>query len=454
MTIRTKLTLAISGLLAGALGLLAWGVLAVSDSFARRDAAQRTAIIENSVERAGRDALLQKDDLLLISYVNFLREQYPALTSAEITWFSGDKPRTIALGSPTGAEDEERVLQVSDPADPSRRVSIRVALDLDLLEAQGQQQKARLTKIMLMGLLGTTLLAVLLSFWFAGTLAAPLRSMVALASEISSGKLGARLEWDSDDELGALVRAFNAMSHRLEELDETKKNFVSSVTHELRSPLGAIESFLHLIEERPQSGLKADKEGLEYFGRIQANVRRLSGFINDLLDVAKIEKGKMECVLRPMKLQDVAAEVCQFFEAKAKQQNVALQNRLNGAPAVLGDPDRLRQVLVNLIANGLKFTPPGGRIELSAEQFREGSGRWVEVAVRDTGRGMDQSDVARLFRAFSQGRNIAEGVVGHKGTGLGLFITKSIIDQHGGKIDVRSLPGKGTQITFSLKAAA
>jgi signal transduction histidine kinase len=162
----------------------------------------------------------------------------------------------------------------------------------------------------------------------------------------------------------------------------------------------------------------------------------------------------MECVLRPMDLPVVALEVCQFFEAKALQQGIAISNRLTALPAVLGDADRVRQVLVNLVANGLKFTAHGGQVWIAGEQFRDGGSRWIEITVGDTGRGMDEADRARLFQPFSQGRNVSEGVAGHKGTGLGLYIVKSIVDQHGGKLEVKTAPGQGTRISFSLRVAA
>ncbi len=453
MTIRTKLTLAIAGLLSVSAVLTGYGVLAVYDSFYNRQEQQRISLVENAAQRAAQDALLQRDDVLLLSYLNFLRGQFPSLRAVAVHWDVDGRQRTVVVGRSGGAY--ERVLRVSDPAIPSRAVTLELDIDRKTLRAILGTERHQLVNILVLVTCMSVLLGLGLAFWLARSMTAPLGAVVRLANEIGAGKLGGRLEWSSDDELGALVKVFNAMSQRLEELDETKKNFVSSVTHELRSPLGAIESFIHLIQDKIKAGtLVDDRERMEYLNRIQANVHRLSGFINDLLDVAKIETGKMDCVLKPMQLQDVATEVCQFFEAKSKQQGVALQNRLNGLPPVMGDADRLRQVLVNLVSNGLKFTPSGGRIEISGEQFREGDNRWVEVAVRDTGRGMAQADLSHLFKAFSQGRNVAEGVMGPKSTGLGLYITKSIVEQHGGRIEVRSVPGQGTQIAFSLRIAA
>lgn len=453
MTIRTRLAAAVSLLLALSMGLLGYGVITLSRSYAQRDAAMKAEVIVNSVQRAAQDALLQKDDLLLVSYLKFLAEQYSSLVCSKIEWHAGERVRMLNVGQPGALSSiQERIIQVAHPSDPTLRVIVRASIDREALSGVVGANQRRLTKIVASVFGGTLLVGILLAYWFARSLTAPLKSLGELATEIGKGKLGGRLEWTSDDELGALVKVFNAMSSRLEDLDDAKRSFVSSVTHELRSPLGAIDSFLHLIKDRLKAGRADGAQTQEYLTRIQVNVERLGRFINDLLDVAKIEKGKMECVLQPMRLQEVALEVCQFFEAKAKQQGVALANNLApGLPHIYGDPDRLRQVLVNLVSNSLKFTPSGGRVTIKGEQFREGNNRWLEVAVADTGRGLGPGDKERLFKAFSQGRNVGDGVFGSKGTGLGLYIVRSIVEQHGGRVDVKSAPGQGTQFVFSVK---
>lgn len=457
MTIRTRLVASVSLLLALSLGVLGYGVVMMSSSFTRTDATARLGVLVNSVERAAQDALLQKDDLLVISYIKFLQAQYPCLIYAKMEWRTGDRARPLMVGMAVArAGITETLVQVSDPADPSHRVKIAVGIDENMLYAIVAETAARLEKVILAVSGSTLLIGLLFAYGFARSVTAPIEQLSKLALEISKGKLGGKLEWNSDDELGALVKVFNAMSARLEDLDQAKKDFVSSVTHELRSPLGAIDSFMHLIRDRVKDGSPAAMAQMqEYLTRIQVNVQRLGGFINDLLDVAKIEKGKMECVLKPMRVQDVALEVCQFFEAKAKQQGVALSNELSsGLPSVYGDSDRLRQVLVNLVSNSLKFTPSGGRVMIKGEQFREGANRWLEIAVSDTGRGLASGDADKLFKAFSQGRNVGDGVIGSKGTGLGLYIVKSIVEQHGGRVDVKSAPGQGTEFIFSVKVSA
>ena len=438
------------------LAVFSAGVLVVLKSSENRQTLNSEELLRHAIARTALDALIQRDQVQLLSYLNFLKGQYPALIYARVSWTKDGRSISHEMGvTDVNPKVSERQVVVSDPSQPGQTVAVLFGIDRDALRAPFAESRSRAFNILYLVALTTLFLGLAASVLFARLMTAPLFALGRLAQEIGAGKLGGHLAWKSDDELGGLVRAFNGMSSRLEEFDTIKRNFVSSVTHELRSPLGAIESFLELIREKTAAGApEGFAQSREYLERIQINVRRLSGFVNDLLDVAKIEKGKMECVLRPLELPPVAQEVCQFFEAKALSQGVAITNSLSGLPAVMADADRVRQVLVNLIANGLKFTPAGGSIQITAEQFRDGGARWIEVTVGDTGRGMDAADREGLFQPFAQGRNIAQGVAGHKGTGLGLYIVKSIVDQHGGKIEVKSAPGQGTRISFSLKVAA
>ena len=455
MTIRVRLIVQTVFLQVLSLLLLAYGVFAVQRTLGERDVERAETQIRLAVARTATDALIQKDQVQLLSYLNFLKVQYPALAYARTVWRIGAKTASQSLGSAeNGGQVLERRVVVSDPASADRAVEVLFGVDQDILRATVRESQHRMVKILALAGAFTALVSLLLAVILSRSLARSLAALGRMAEQISEGRLGVRLEWSSEDEIGALVRVFNNMSARLADLDLSKKNFVSSVTHELRSPLGAIESFLPLIREKTATGDPAAIAlAMEYLERIGANVHRLSRFITDLLDVAKIEQGKMECVIRRMSLGLIAAEVAQFFEAKANSQGVSVENRVTGDPPVLGDADRIRQILVNLIANGLKFTPSGGRVWVEASQVKEGGARWLEVVVGDTGRGMDEADQARLFKPFTQGRNVSGGVAGPKGTGLGLYIVKSIMDQHGGKVEVRSVPGQGTKISFSLKVA-
>ncbi len=454
MKIRTRLVLLTGSLQIASLVLLSVGVMTVLKSYEDTQQARSEDLLRHAIARTSLDALIQRDQVQLLSYLNFLKGQHPALSYARVAWRKGEKVSNHEMGeTTTGPSVKDRKVLVTDPNQPGQSVEVVFGVDQDALREPIVRSRNRTLKVLVSVAMLTALIGLIVAYFFARAMTEPLNALGRLANEIGKGRLGERLDWRSDDEIGLLVGAFNSMSERLAELDVAKRNFVSSVTHELRSPLGAIESFLALIHEKMLAGPEGLRQSREYLERIAVNVRRLSGFINDLLDVAKIEKGKMECVLRPMELRAVADDVCQFFEAKAGMQGVALTSRMDGVPTVLADSDRMRQVLVNLVSNALKFTPSGGRIGITAEQVREGGKRWVEVIVTDTGRGMDESDRQRLFAPFVQGRNTADGVAGHKGTGLGLYIVRSIIDQHGGRIEVRSQPGQGTSVRFSLQAA-
>ncbi|MFI5347000.1 MAG: sensor histidine kinase [Elusimicrobiota bacterium] len=456
MTIRVRLIAQTVFLQVISLLLLAYGVFAVQRSLGERDVERAETQIRLAVARTATDALIQKDQVQLLSYLNFLKVQYPALSYARTIWHNGEKSVTQSLGAPSpGNRVLERRVMVTDPSAADRAVEVFFGVDQDVLRSSVRETQHRMVKIL--GIVGgaTALISLGLAILLSRSLAKSLSALGLMAEQISEGRLGVHLEWKSEDEIGALVRVFNNMSARLADLDLSKKNFVSSVTHELRSPLGAIESFLPLIREKVGTGERESLAlAMEYMDRIEANVHRLNRFITDLLDVAKIEQGKMECVIRRMELAPLAAEVSQFFEAKADSLGVTIENRISGEPAVMGDADRIRQVVVNLLANALKFTPSGGRVWLAAEQIKDAGQRLLEVTVGDTGRGMDAEDLQRLFRPFSQGRNVTDGVTGPKGTGLGLYIVKSIVDQHGGKVDVQSVPGQGTRISFTLRIAA
>lgn len=455
MTIRVRLIAQAAVLQISSLLLLAYGVVTVQRVLGEREILRAEALLKHAVARTATDALIQKDEVQLLSYLNFLKVQYPALAYAHVVWYKGAKITTQNLGTPgSGGHIEERRVRVSDPSTPERIVEISFGVDQNVLgEPSAERQRLMLKVLFLVGVL-TALLGLVMAVLLSRSLTRSLIALGRMAEQISEGRLGVHLEWKSDDEIGSLVRVFNHMSTRLADLDSAKKNFVSSVTHELRSPLGAIESFLPLIREKISAG---EKQGLslasDYLVRIAANVQRLNRFITDLLDVAKIEQGKMECVLRPIAFGPIAAEAVQFFEAKAQAQGVTVENRINGVPVVSADGDRVRQVLINLLANALKFTPKGGKVWLEAELVRDSEGRWLEVTVADTGRGMDESDRRRIFQAFTQGGNVNEGVIGHRGTGLGLYIVKSIVAQHGGRVEVKSQPGKGSRFIFSLKVA-
>ncbi|UPT72561.1 MAG: HAMP domain-containing protein [Elusimicrobiota bacterium] len=236
MTIRTRLVLSSFLLQVLSMALLGWGVLIVRTQYQERDMRALASTIEMAVGRAASDSLIQKDDVALLSYLKFLKVQYPAISQARIQWRSHGRGRGAVVGEGGAARPRTARFTVADPADPQRAVDIDLTLDEAVLDLPFQAANARLGKIILSVWAVTSLLGLLVAFLIARGLVKPIVDLSRLAGEIGGGKLGGRLAWESDDELGGLVRAFNSMSSRLEEFDTVKRNFVSSVTHELRSP--------------------------------------------------------------------------------------------------------------------------------------------------------------------------------------------------------------------------
>ncbi|MBA2753704.1 MAG: PAS domain S-box protein [Chloroflexia bacterium] len=227
------------------------------------------------------------------------------------------------------------------------------------------------------------------------------------------------------------------------EVDRMKTEFVSLVSHELRTPLTSIKGYVDLLMEGEVGPLKDDQR--EFLGIVGSNAERLVALINDLLDISRIEAGRVELQRAPLDFSRVVAGVLASLrpqiEAKGQQIEVALPP---GLPPIDGDMDRLIQILTNLVANAHKYTPAGGRITISA---RAGQGR-LEFSVADTGIGMTDADQAQLFTKFFRARNRTTQEVG--GTGLGLTITRSLIELHGGEITVSSAPDQGSRFTVSL----
>ncbi len=230
----------------------------------------------------------------------------------------------------------------------------------------------------------------------------------------------------------------------LKELDKMKSEFVSVVSHDLKTPLTAIRGFADLVHIT--GPLEAQQR--EFIDKIREVTVEMAAMISDLLDIGKIEAGiDMEQV--PCDMPALAGEVLSKLEFRAQEKSIAMQMEVAAElPGVTGDPNRLRQVLMNLVGNAIKYTPEGGQVTIRI--FSE-DGRLI-TAVRDTGIGISALDQKQLFHKFYRVRS--EQTAHIEGTGLGLAITRSIVERHGGRIWVESEPGKGSTFAFSLPIPA
>jgi signal transduction histidine kinase len=232
----------------------------------------------------------------------------------------------------------------------------------------------------------------------------------------------------------------NDVTH-LKELDRIKSEFVTTVSHDLRSPLTAILGYVELIE---RAGEINDQQR-DFIRRVQISVQHITDLVSDLLDLGRIESG-VDTTQESTPISVLARYAVEGLRTSAETKDVELEARLpDGLPLVSGDPIRLRQMIGNLLENAIKYTPAGGRVEIEAES----EDHQVILRVTDSGPGIPPADQPYLFDKFYRGSNVAKD---SPGTGLGLSIVKSIVDHHDGRIWVESKLGEGTTFTVVLPA--
>ncbi len=230
---------------------------------------------------------------------------------------------------------------------------------------------------------------------------------------------------------------------RLKELDRLKSEFISTVSHELRTPLASIIGFAELLLTRDPGPL-TEEQG-EFLDIVYRSAETLLDLVNDLLDVSHIESGRFQLQLRPVDLAELAQSAWSGLQPLAEAKG--LQARLHlpqSPPLIVGDPHRLAQVINNLLSNAIKFTLEGGQVDVSVAEVEES----VQFTVSDTGIGIPTRDMDRLFSRFYRSAESINRAI--SGTGLGLYIAKSIVESHGGSIGINSQEGQGTTIWFRL----
>jgi len=228
----------------------------------------------------------------------------------------------------------------------------------------------------------------------------------------------------------------------LSQMDKMKDEFISMASHELNTPLAAIEGYLSMILEEKMGSV--DKQSKVFLTRAYESSKRLADLIADLLNVSRIEQGRLKLRFSRVNLYDLAESVVRELQVKVSEKGLylKLEGKKADLPETWCDADRIREVIVNLVGNAVKFTEKGGiKIKLVSV------GKKITVAVENTGRGIKEEDQAKLFQKFSQ---IRREVDQQPGTGLGLYISKNFIDLHKGKIGLRSVVGKGTTFYFEL----
>jgi two-component system sensor histidine kinase GlrK len=306
-----------------------------------------------------------------------------------------------------------------------------------------QDEAARLESRTWAWVLGAMAAAVVVTL--AGTaviahrLTRSLRELSDATAAVAAGSFREPIPVRGNDEAAGLAGAFNTMALRLRELDHLKQAFLATVSHELRSPLTSMQEAAHLLREEIPGGLNPKQARLVEI--VEQSSGRLLRLVNQLLDLSRIRAGMLPIERARVDVDRVVARAVDELRPQAQEAGVALE--VDGAGhglVVAGDPDRLVQVLVNLITNAVRFTPRGGRVTVRAID----AGSEVEIHVEDTGVGIPAAALDHIFDWYQQAHR------GHGGSGLGLAIVRGIVEAHAGRVTVESHEGKGSRFTVLL----
>ena len=493
MSIKFKLMLAIDVLVLAAV-LMFGSILYTSEKalLLRQARASRENVLQ-SLAKVTKESILSDDDAMLISYTADLKLivselELAYVTDGRVILAHTDKklaPRQLPLsytGQRVRAFSDKLLVRSKLKAPDRKNISFSrkrvvanghacdVVVGFSDLKVYANMRAAmdsvfiRLIKAGALVVLAATLLAL----WLSSLMIKPIKKLVRAFSFTGQGNLDYKLKDTARrDEIGALNREFNKMVDKLKELDQLKKDFVSSVTHELKSPIGAIESYLDLMSYEISRSVKDPGSWpaklprfLENISFIKQNSNRLLRFIADLLDAARIEKGKFEITRKPSQVEPIIQYAVKLFQERARASGIELKSAAlpEKLPEVYIDAERISQVLVNLVSNALKFTPKGGKVTITASVVaapdpenpaRSGGGRAFRISVEDTGIGIPKADLDKVFEKFYQVPGGRNNVIGPKGTGLGLYIVKSIIEAHGGRAFAES-SSKGSRFNLEL----
>ncbi len=400
--------------------------------------------LDNFAAVTEREARQRRQARLLVLLIRQYRSEYfgPVLRLA----------RDRRLGAARAAARQEGAARLTEIRDEFTKF-----LDAEsrLTAERKRSADAKSRQAIQLGVAGLALssaLILLFGFYLSRSIARPVREAAVGATQLAAGDLSRRLSQSGPGEVGELTTAFNRMAESLQrardELEDQnrqlrdserlKSDLVNTVSHELRTPLSGVLGFTKLLLTR-----EFDTETRRhYLGIVDAQARRLSQLIDDFLDVRTIEEGRFERAREVVDLGVLLRDEATLYSLQSEKHELALDLPETPLP-VLGNADRLRQVIGNLLSNAIKYSPQGGRVKVTAGVH----GDAIRVEVQDEGIGIPAEQQARIFTKFFRADAAASGITG---TGLGLAVSRDIIESHGGQIGFFSTEGEGTTFFVEL----
>jgi signal transduction histidine kinase len=292
-------------------------------------------------------------------------------------------------------------------------------------------------------------IAVALGFYLAETVTTRIDQVNKAACQVFDGSLDTRVSVEGRDEVAQLAESFNTMvaqieavEHQRAELDHLRRDLVAWAGHDLRTPLTSIRAILEAMSD----GLVTDEATrLRYLQTAQANIQSLSRLIDDLFEVSQVDAGGLPLNFEPASIADLVSDTLGKFATQASQQGITLEGKVApGCDPLEMDTERIGRVLANLVSNAMRYTPRGGKINIVVAH----QGEQITISVQDNGEGISPVDLPYVFERFYRGEKSRSHSTG--GAGLGLAITKGIVEAHHGKVGIASTPGAGTTVWFNL----
>lgn len=352
------------------------------------------------------------------------------LVNAKGTVVGDSKDKLIGRSVNLGSHDQEMTLNIN-----GRQVG-RLIVKKKGENPLAQEFLESVNKSAVIGGLIAGAIAIIIAVFYSKRIVEPIRAITGAAKDIEEGNLGKQVGVESKDEIGELSQSFNEMSSQLEKQEEVRENMVSDVAHELRTPITNLKGYTEAMKE---GLIEPDEEMVE---SIHQEVLLLSRLVDDLQDLSLADAGKLELNKQDISLEDIVVHVTNSYQKRAEDKKIRLSTETISSPMVAADPQRIDQVLRNLIENALKQTEEEGHITVTLKEEANSA----KVTVEDDGKGIAKEDLPHIFERFYKVDESRE----NEGTGLGLTLAKQIIEAHGGEIEVESVEGEGSQFSFTI----
>lgn len=389
-------------------------------------------IIENSpVDKNTRTEIIDLDGTVVM-------ESYGIHSDAKVDTpdvkaaYKGEQGTWIGTNNETG----EKILALSNPLTEDGKVVgvLRYTTSLELID----QTLLKFFYLMLAIGLGVIILSIAASLLMAGTIVKPIRELTVVAKAFARGNYNMKAIKRHPDEIGDLADSLNYMSSEIQRNEQLKNDFISSISHELRTPLTSIKGWNETLDLDGYQNEEELRMGLRI---ISKETDRLIGLVEDLLDFSKLQSGAIKIVPEEVDLNVIVKDISSQYMAACAHKNLSLIVKLCKESLIIdGEYNRLKQIMINLVDNAIKFTPAHGSIELSTVNAEP----MYEIHVNDSGEGIPLHDLKYVKDKFYKGSSR------YSGSGLGLSICNEFVELHGGHIEIRSELGQGTEVIVYL----